>query len=244
MPRRARLKVVGLPLHLIQRGNNRGACFYAEEDYSLYLHHLGELARKFRCAVHAYVLMTNHVHLLLTPARLDGPSLLMKHLGQRYVQYVNRVYRRSGTLWEGRFRSSIVQQRDYLLRCYRYIELNPVRAGMVSDLASYVWSSYAVNSGARPDPFVAQHPEFSALAVEGGKRHRAYRGLFEEQIDEPLLRAIRDATNTGYPLASDTFKSRVLAPLGWKTAPAKRGPRSSSGPDPELGRRVVALTPN
>src|SRR3970040_949442 len=112
MPRRARLKVAGLPLHIIQRGNNRSACFYAEEDYALYLHHLGELARELHCAVHAYVLMTNHVHLLLTSALPDGPSLLMKHLGQRYVQYVNRSYQRSGTLWEGRFRSSIVQERQ------------------------------------------------------------------------------------------------------------------------------------
>lgn len=142
MPRRARLRVAGLPLHLIQRGNNRSACFYADEDYTLYLHHLGELARKFRCAVHAYVLMTNHVHLLLSPVREDGPSLLMKHLGQRYVQYINKTYRRSGTLWEGRFRSSIVQERGYLLRCYRYIELNPVRAGMVRHPRDYRWSSY------------------------------------------------------------------------------------------------------
>lgn len=108
MPRRSRLRLAGLPLHIIQRGNNRAACFFADEDYALYLHYLKELSHRFFCAVHAYVLMTNHVHLLLTPSREDSPSLLMKHLGQRYVQYVNRTYRRSGTLWEGRFRSSIV----------------------------------------------------------------------------------------------------------------------------------------
>jgi len=146
MPRRARLRLAGLLLHIMQRGNNRTACFFADEDYALYLHHLKELSRKFRCAVHAYVLMTNHVHLLLTPAREDGPSLLMKHLGQRYVQYVNRTYRRSGTLWEGRFRSSIVQERGYLLRCHRYIELNSVRAGMVMHPRDYCWSSYCSNA--------------------------------------------------------------------------------------------------
>jgi len=120
MPRRARLRLPGLPPHLIQRGNNRGECFFAQADYQCYLHHLAQLSAKFACAVHAYVLMTNHVHLLLSPGAADGASLLMKHLGQRYVQYVNRIYRRSGTLWEGRFRSSLVQTDDYLLRCYRY----------------------------------------------------------------------------------------------------------------------------
>jgi putative transposase len=116
MPRRARLRIAAVPLHLIQRGNNRSACFFDQVDYTFYLDHLRELTLKFSCAVHAYVLVTNHVHLLMTAAKDDGPSLLMKHLGQRYVQYVNRLYGRSGTMWEGRFRSSIVQQRAYLLR--------------------------------------------------------------------------------------------------------------------------------
>jgi putative transposase len=119
MPRRARLRFAGIPLHIIQRGNNRAACFYNDDDCLFYLHHLGEFARKFECAIHAYVLMTNHVHLLLTPRKAAGASLLMKHLGQRYVQYVNKTYRRSGTLWEGRFRSSLLQVQDYLLRRYR-----------------------------------------------------------------------------------------------------------------------------
>ena len=133
MPRRARLAIAGVPLHLIQRGNNRTACFFAEEDYALYLDHLTELAPKFDCRIHAYVLMTNHVHLLLTPRTATGASSLMKHLGQRYVQYINRTYRRSGTLWEGRFRSCIAREERYVLACYRYIEANPVRAAMVAD---------------------------------------------------------------------------------------------------------------
>ena len=141
MPRRARLRFAGVPLHIIQRGNNRTACFFAEQDYRFYLHDLGELARRFECGVHAYALMTNHVHLLITPSATDSASLLMKHLGQRYVQYVNRVYRRSGTLWEGRFKSSLVQRQSYVLKCQRYIELNPVRAGMVPHPRDYPWSS-------------------------------------------------------------------------------------------------------
>ena len=146
MPRRPRLQAPGLPVHIIQRGNNRQACFFAEEDMQLFLEHLAKLAKRFRCALHAYVLMTNHFHLLLTPEFASGPSLLMKFLGQRYVQYVNRTYKRSGSLWEGRFRASLVQTEQYLLSCYRYIEMNPVRANMVKHPQDYQWSSYAANA--------------------------------------------------------------------------------------------------
>jgi putative transposase len=119
MPRRPRIKLPGAPVHLIQRGNNRQACFFADEDYQTYLHHLCEMAKQFDCAIHAYVLMTNHVHLLVTLNHEDGVSPLMRHLGQRYVQYINRSYRRSGTLWEGRFRSCLTQTETYVLGCYR-----------------------------------------------------------------------------------------------------------------------------
>jgi len=139
------LSLPGIPWHIIQRGNNRSVCFHGEQDYQFYLHCLKEFADKFGCAVHAYVLMTNHVHLLLTPAREDSARLLMKHLGQRYVQYINRTYQRSGTLWEGRFRSCLTQSEEYVLACYRYIELNPVRAGMVMRPQDYRWTSYHAN---------------------------------------------------------------------------------------------------
>ena len=146
MPRRARLSIPGIPWHIIQRGNNRSVCFYAEEDYRLNLHYLEEFSAKFGCVVHAYVLMTNHAHLLLTPQRADSAALLMKSLGQRYVQYINHTYHRSGTLWVGRFRSCLTQTEDYVLACYRYIELNPVRAGMVVRPQDYRWSSYHANA--------------------------------------------------------------------------------------------------
>ncbi len=139
MPRRARLSVPGIPWHIIQRGNNRSACFYSDEDYQFYLELLKDLSEKFSCDIHAYVLMTNHVHLLLTPGKKDSAALLMKNLGQRYVQYINHTYRRSGTLWEGRFRSCLTQSEDYVLACYRYIELNPVRADMVAHPRDYPW---------------------------------------------------------------------------------------------------------
>ncbi len=188
--------------------------------------------------MHAYCLMTNHVHLLLTPPGVDSCSVLMRDLGQRYVQYFNSRHARTGTLWEGRFRSCLVESARYVLACHRYIELNPVRAAMVNHPGAYLWSSFAVNSGARSDPSVSPHAEFAALAAEGPKRHAAYRALFDKPLDEPLLRAIRDATNAGYPLASDSFKSRVMTPLGARTAPGKPGPRRNSGSDPELGIRI------
>lgn len=244
MPRPLRLILPGVAVHIIQRGNNRVACFRQDADYLVYLAHLRHLSRKYECAVHAYCLMTNHVHLLMTPSAAGACTALMRDLGQRYVQYFNRRHDRSGTLWEGRFRSCIAESARYVLACYCYIELNPVRAGMVHHPAAYLWSSYAVNSGMRSDPFVSPHTEFLALATEREKRHVCYRALFEHEADEPLQQAIRDATNGGYPLTSDAFKNAVIAPLGWKTAPGKPGPRANSGSDPELGKRVRALTPN
>ncbi len=214
MPRRARLRLAGLPLHIIQRGNNRAPCFYADEDYGLYLHHLGQLAPRFECAIHAYVLMTNHVHLLLTSAHDDGPSLLMKHLGQRYVQYVNKTYRRSGTLWEGRFRSSLVQRDGYSLKCQRYIELNPVRAGMVRNPRYYAWSSYQVNAELRPSTLIVPHQEYIGLGATPDQRAAAYRHSFRFELDPAELREIRLAANGGFALGNDRFKAEIAEMLG------------------------------
>jgi putative transposase len=203
-----------LPLHVIQRGNNRTPCFYADEDFGLYLHHLGQLAARFECAVHAYVLMTNHVHLLMTPARPDGASLLMKHLGQRYVQYVNKCYRRSGTLWEGRFRSSIVQRDGYTLKCQRYIELNPVRAGMVRQPGDHAWSSYQANAELRPSRLLNPHQEYLGLGDTPEQRAAAYRRSFRYELDPFDLHEIRSAANGGFALGNDKFKAEIAAMLG------------------------------
>jgi putative transposase len=170
MPRRSRLQAAGVPVHIIQRGNNRQACFFADEDYQFFLDHLARLARRFRCALHAYVLMTNHFHLLLSSELAVGPSLLMKFLGQRYVQYVNRTYKRSGSLWEGRFRSSLVQTERYVLGCYRYIEMNPVRADMVKHPIGYRWSSYAANAEGRAVAWITPHGEYLALGLDNQSR--------------------------------------------------------------------------
>lgn len=229
MPRRARLRLAGLPLHIIQRGNNRTPCFYTLRDHALYLDHLEELSWKYGCAIHAYVLMTNHVHLLLTPAGEDGPSLLMKHLGQRYVQYVNRTYVRSGTLWEGRFRSSIVEGQAYLLRCYRYIEMNPVRAGMVMHPRDYQWSSYRSNAEGCPSKLITPHEEYLSLGWSDEARHANYSSLFEPQLGPRELEEIRSAVNGGFALGGTAFRAQLAALLGRRAERGTAGrPRSKS----------------
>ena len=214
MPRRARLSFPGIPWHIIQRGNNRSACFHSEEDYQFYLHYLKEFADRFGCAVHSYVLMTNHVNLLLTPAREDSAGLLMKHLGQRYVQYINRTYRRTGTLWEGRFRSCLTQSEDYVLACYRYIELNPVRAGMVMKPQDYRWSSYHANGLGRANALLSTHEEYRRLGRSEGDRREAYRAPFRAHVDEALVEEIRSATNGNYALGNKRFQKQIETALG------------------------------
>ena len=178
MPRRARIKCGGIPHHIIQRGNNRTACFFADDDYRCYLQSLSEGAHRYGCAIHAYVLMTNHVHLLATPEDDEGLSHMMRYLGSRYVQYVNYVYRRSGTLWEGRFKSSLIDSDRYLLACYRYIELNPVCAGMAVAPADYKWSSYGAHALGRTDDLLRDHSCYLALGVNGEERQQAYGNCF------------------------------------------------------------------
>jgi putative transposase len=231
MPRRPRIALPGVPLHLIQRGNNRQACFFADEDYRVYLNWLQQYARQCDCAVHAYVLMTNHVHLLLTPRTADGAGALMKRLGQRYVQYINRSYRRSGTLWEGRFRSCLVEDETYLLGCYRYIELNPVRASMVDHPAEYPWSSYRANAQGEPCTLLSPHGLYMTLGADDASRHAAYRALFQYQPDEGLANEIRTATNGNYALGSERFQKQVAAMLGRRVTPGKSGrPRKELEP--------------
>ena len=216
------------------------ACFRQESDYLLYLAHLRKLAGELQCAVHAYCLMTNHVHLLVTPSAADTCTVLMRDLGQRYVQYFNRRYERSGTLWEGRFRSCVAESAAYVLACYRYIELNPVRAGIVRQPAAYPWSSYAVNAGVRTDPLISPHMEFNALGNDFPARQAAYRSLVDGALHPSLIDAIRSATNGGYPLVSEAFKSSMTTPQG-RTKERRRPGRPAvgsaerkSGSDPDL----------
>jgi putative transposase len=223
MPRRARLVLPNVPLHLIQRGNNRQACFFADADYRVYLAWLAEHAGANGCRVHAYVLMSNHVHLLISADEAGSPGALMKALGQQYVQYVNRRYGRSGTLWEGRFRSCLIQEEMYLLICQRYIELNPVRAGMVQQPAQYKWSSYRGNAEGCADPILSPHPLYSGMAGDAGERQRVYRSLFDDALAPDRVNALRKATNGNFALGDPAFAERAAAALGRRVAPDTPG---------------------
>lgn len=226
MPRRPRLRLAGIPFHVIQRGNNRSACFHSEADYRRYLRDLLVQTRTHGVAVHAYALMTNHVHLLMTPDKDDGIGLAMKFLGQRYVQYFNRQHRRSGTLWEGRFRSCLVDNEGYLLWCHQYIESNPVRAGMVEHPGDYSWSSYRFNAHGVPNTLLTVHPCLEALGSTAEARRTAYRAMFPRELDAGLLAQIRGATNGGFALGSERFKREVARALGRVVTPRKKGPKA------------------
>ena len=223
MLRRARLSVAGIPWHIIQRGNNRAVCFHAEEDYRRYLDDLTEQSRRFGCAIHAYVLMTNHVHLLLTPQKADSAGQMMKHLGQRYVQYVNRTYRRSGTLWEGRFRSCLTQGEEYVLACYRYIELNPVRAGMVRHPRDYRWSSFHANGDGKKDALITPHEQYLGIARSEDARRENYRALFKAHLDPEVVARIRSATNGNVVLGSKSFEEQIAKMLKRRVTQGKAG---------------------
>lgn len=223
MPRRPRINTPMIPQHVVQRGINREPCFFAEEDYHCYLHWLKKSAADWHCAIHAYVLMTNHVHLLVTSARADGIAKLMQSIGRRYVQYINRSYRRTGGLWEGRFKSSLVQAEAYLLTCMRYIELNPVRANMVNDPAQYRWSSYRHNGLGQQDERITQHPLYLALGEDATHRQTAYRGLFRSELDTEALADIRLALAQGQPLGSERFSEIMCAAVGMRRAQKRPG---------------------
>jgi putative transposase len=192
MPRQPRLLVPGQPHHVIQRGNNRSPIFAGEADYRVFHDWFADACRDHACLVHAYVLMTNHVHFLMTPATAGGIGHVMQAVGRKYVRYFNRMNERTGGLWEGRYRAMRIDSERYLLTCYRYIELNPVRAGLVADPSQYRWSSYGANAIGLLDPLVTTHERYLALGVGRAARTTAYRALFHQVLDERTLYGIRN----------------------------------------------------
>ncbi len=223
MPRRPRIHLAGLPLHVVQRGHNRDACFFAEDDYLAYREWLGEAIRATGCQLHAYVQMTNHVHLLLSPPEPEAVSRLMISLGRRYVRYINKTYRRTGTLWDSRYKSSLVQVEDYFLRCQRYIELNPVRAAMVDDPAHYRWSSYRTNGLGQTDTLLTPHAVYSALGTNDADRLQAYRELFRLELDAEAISDIRRALDQGQPLGDSRLIDHIERATGVRREPRPRG---------------------
>lgn len=223
MPRKPRFYLPGMPVHAVQRGRSREAVFYEDSDYRAYLDWLREGAARYKCAIHAYVLMTNHVHVLATPADDEGISRMMQYVGRRYVPYINYHYGTSGSLWEGRYKASLVQEEGYLLSCMRYIELNPVRADMVNHPREYRWSSYRANGEGRDDLLITPHQIYVSLGRTKDQRKEAYRAFFKAHIESDETPQIRAAWQTGTPLGNDHFRAQVEAKLKTKVGQSRRG---------------------
>ena len=223
MPRPPRVVLPGHTLHCIQRGNNRSSCFVDDEDRACYLAALHHASVRARCPIHAYVLMPNHVHLLVTAGEPRAPARMMQALGRNYVRHFNERHGRTGTLWEGRYRSSLIDSERYFLQCSRYIESNPVRAGLVSGPEEYEWSSFRSNAEGQPDALVRRHAVYLALGRWGATRRAAYRALFETPLDARVLDAIRRATNGGSALGFDDSRSSLERALGRPLSRGKHG---------------------
>jgi len=234
MARLPRLTVPGYPHHIIQRGNNRQPIFAEGADYETLLGMLEEHARRFKVAVHAYVLMSNHFHLLATPEDATGIPQMMQAIGRQYVRYFNRAHSRTGTLWEGRFHSSVVDTQTYLLRCYRYVERNPVRAGMVTQPRDYTWSSHKANAYGDRDDLVKPHAVYTALAAGEGERRQFYRNLFAIAESPEELQEIRAAINGSFALGSPAFLLELERRLGRRVERMTEGRMrvSSAAPGP------------
>jgi putative transposase len=230
MPRRARIVAAGFPMHVILRGIDRSAVFFADADYRFFLECLGTAAGDQGVAVHAYVLMTNHVHLLLTPKAAEDIPRLIIALGRRFVQYINKTYRRTGTLWDSRYKSSLIQTDTYLLRCQRYIELNPVRADMVRDPGEYPWSSYRANGLGASDPLLSSHALYLELGDAPEARQAAYRELFRTGLDDAALSELRVAIQQSQPIGSERFLQQIEQMTGQRREARPRG-RPRLGPD-------------
>ncbi len=223
MARLPRLTVPGYPHHVIQRGNNRQAIVLNDADREILLDIIGDNARKHRVAIHAYVLMDNHFHLLLTPETADGVPLMMQAVGRSYVRYFNDHHRRTGTLWEGRYKSTLVQTERYLLACMVYLDLNPVRAGLVSDPRQHAWSSHRHFIGQMQDKRLTPHPVYWGLGNTPFAREAAYTEMVRAGLDVPSQRAITDATLQGWALGDEQFMADLQKKTPRRVAPAPRG---------------------
>jgi putative transposase len=221
-------------LHVRQRGNDRQDCFRRDNDRLAYLSMLRDYARLRKCAIHAYCLMTNHVHLLVTPSDAEGCALMMRDLGRCYASYFNRRYEKMGALWQHPFRSCLVDSAAYVVTCYRYIERNPVRARMVASPAEYAWSSYAGNAGVRRDELLTAHPEYLALGLDDIARPRLYRNLLNDEERADALKVMREATDAGFPLVGARLKAQ-LEQAGVRFERAAPGPRAQPGASEPTG---------
>lgn len=195
MARLPRYFVKGVPLHVILRGNNRESIFADDEDCVFFKDALQEATKRHGLAIHAYVFMTNHIHLLASPDSEESVPKTMQSVGRRYVQYFNFRYRRTGTLWEGRYRATVVEAENYLFECMRYIELNPIRAAMVKHPRDYPWSSYRANGEGQPDVLVSPHRLYKSLGLNENHRREIYCELIKAPMETHVIEEIRQSTN-------------------------------------------------
>jgi putative transposase len=223
MARKPRFNLPGVPQHIVQRGNNREPCCFGVDDYYRYLRDLHDAAKANNVAIHAYVLMTNHVHVLATPGDAYGITYLMQDVGRKYVRYINHSYRRTGTLWEGRYKASLVDSEAYLLACMWYIELNPIRANMVSHPGEYRWSSYGANAVGRPDPLIQPHPVYQSISADDEQCRHGYRELLRMHMDHEQIHDIRESLSQELVLGREDFKARIEQMTQRQTRPGKPG---------------------
>ncbi len=223
MARLPRLIVPHQPHHVIQAGSNHQVIFRDDEDYRSFLQWLREASKAYKVAIHAFALMPDHLHLLATPSDEDGLAQMMQRVGRYYVPYFNKKYGRNGSLWQGRFKTSLVEAQRYFLVCSRFIELNPVRVQMVANPLDYPWSSYAHHAGARPDSLITDHAEYWALGNTPFQREAAYIELAERALTSEELAALNAALLKGWPLGSDSFKLELQNKAKRQVLPAKRG---------------------
>jgi putative transposase len=239
MARLPRLIVPNQPHHVIQRGNNRQHIFLDDEDYLNFLKWMREAARLFKVAIHAFVLMPNHIHLLVSPGDTSGLAKMMQWIGRYYVPYFNGKYQRVGTLWQGRYKATVIDSERYFMVCCRYIELNPVRAHIVQTPGEYRWSSFAHHAGIAVDPYLTDHPVYWALGNTPFDRQAAYKQLMEQALTSKDVVEIAEATDKGWVLGSEKFKQGLEKQTNRRVGPAKRGrptklASSASVPDGKL----------
>ena len=240
MPRPKRFDLPGIPQHVVQRGNNRQKVFFAPEDRRAYLKWLSEGAKRYGLEVHAYCLMTNHVHVLVTPRRKAAIGRTLQHLGRHYVGYINCIQGRTGTLWEGRYKASVVDDERYLLSCYRYIELNPVRAEMVTHPREYAWSSYRVNGEGEASDLIAPHALYLALGATFESRMSGYRELFSHALGPGVEASIRDALAHNHFVGGEGFRAKLEQLTGRRVSASYRGRPLKADPqaqEPERSNR-------
>jgi putative transposase len=229
MPRKPRFYLPNYPVHIVQRGHNKNNVFFEPEDYKVYLDWLQEGSEWYEVPIHAYALLPNEIHILASPGDKESASRMMQYQGRRYVPYVNSTYNKTGTIWQGRYKASLIDPETYLVNCMLYIESLPVREGLSKSPGPYKWSSYKANAQGKKNALITPHKAFKSLAKGDAKRMEKYSTMAKAGLSDEVITNIQDAWQTGTPLGSDKFKTMVEQKLNIKVGHSKRGrPRKNA----------------